>query len=224
MQAYSASQKKFIDIPDNGQNINTNQNPSINQNTTNNSDDQIAQLQQILGMMALKKGDITTAASLLIPKKTKTFAESSTTGDKTNLQTAWDTLALISRSQNELNKVKNQIPSGIFGALASKLSDTGIGSYLYTPEVRQTIGDLTKLQGMGDRSLIGGRMSGYLLKTLGVGFPQLTNSSKQNLYMLAQMKQDIANKLGSTADAYGLNSVDELPGSEIYSKYLQDNQ
>lgn len=162
---------------------------------------QSSALQRLLGLYALSKGDPSQAWGILKPTAPKKQFSDAAVEKINNTR---DTLDRVDRLIGVLNQKGSSFPQGFMGKLAEKYVSTGAAGTFggLDPQVQQAIGDMLLLRGQGDRQLIGGRLTGYLLDRLGVGFPGVEKSSATNLRHLTQLKKTLISDL----DAYAKNS------------------
>jgi hypothetical protein len=133
-----------------------------------------------------------------------------------------DTLDRVNRIIAVLQKNGDKFPQGYKGKIAEKLVSSGLAGSMPTlanafgldSETQQAIGDMMLIRGQGDRMLIGGRMTGYLLDRLGIGFPGVEKNSETNLRHLNQLKKTLLSDLSSFASNSGFKSINQIPGME----------
>lgn len=138
--------------------------------------------------------------------------------DKANQTNA--TLQSITRAQDAIAHSKklqgfldaNPLEKGVI-EMAIKSGNQNLLDHIgFSPSDIKAIGDLTTLSAIGDRDLIGGRLSGYLSGALNTAQPSVYKGSKDNQQFLKSLKENIANGVGNYSKQYGYGSAYDVPG------------
>jgi hypothetical protein len=138
--------------------------------------------------------------------------------DKANQTNA--TLQSITRAQDAIAHSKrlqgfldaNPLEKGVI-EMAIKSGNQNLLDHLgFSPTDIKAIGDLTTLSAVGDRDLIGGRLSGYLSGALNTAQPSIYKGSKDNQQFLQTLKDNIANGVTNYSKQYGYGSPYDVPG------------
>lgn len=148
--------------------------------------------------------------------------------DQDSLTNTVDLMNRVQRIVNVYNKYKDKIPQGKIGEYQKFLITNHvpgtpvIGPMLagdIPPDLQQAITDMIALRGQGERQIIGGRLTGYLLQVLGPAFPGIDNMADLTKAQLSTLQQGINNKLKVFAKSAGYNDVNEL--MQTYSQDLE---
>lgn len=134
-----------------------------------------------------------------------------------------NTVDLMNRVQRIVNvyaKYGDKIPQGKIGEyekflLQNHIPGTPIlgditGANNIPKDLQQAITDMIALRGQGERQIIGGRLTGYLLNVLGPAFPGIDNMADLTRSQLTNLQKGINNKLNVFAKSSGYDSTDEL--------------
>jgi hypothetical protein len=140
-------------------------------------------------------------------------------GDQDALKSTAQTMDIINNVTDMVNKYGQSgflglsgFPSGPGAQLDQFLS--GMGINIKPTDELGALNQLTQLQGVGDRTLIGGRLTGYLLNALGPAFPTTGKSSKLNMQQFTAMRQALLNSATELAKSQGFDNAAELFVSE----------
>lgn len=114
----------------------------------------------------------------------------------------------------EIYNLLGNVPGG--QALAQKflgLSDNGM----------QALSNFTKLQASGDRQLVGGRVSGYMVDLFGKAQPGIGRSVSDNVNQLNNFSDQIDKNLNLYAKNHGFSQWQDVPGLSAYDNQLSGN-
>lgn len=131
------------------------------------------------------------------------------TADRGDLSNTITTLNAVDNVLSTMQKYGGKFPSGPMASMDQFLGQHGLPSFANTDELT-ALNQLTQLQGLGDRELIGGRLTGYLLNVLGPAFPGIQKGTKLNTAQLNNMKLTLMNGLNSLAKYQGYDNAAQM--------------
>lgn len=145
--------------------------------------------------------------------------------DITDLGNATETLRVIDNVLAAEKKYGNKFPTGWLAGIqqniGNAMGNAGPALSGLSPEELKALNNIKQLQGLGDRQLIGGRLTGYLLNALGPAFPSVQKGQQLNVSQLTDMRNQLIGGLNSLATKQGFNNSQELLQSQNnpYSLY-----
>lgn len=150
--------------------------------------------------------------------KLSTADEAKATNLRSTLETI-DNLQVQLQSNRSLQKVignplaiqtldmASKVPGGL--AMAQKM--LGLDD-----QAVRALSEFITLQGQGERDMIGGRLSGYMLNVFGKAFPSMNQALSANGALLSSLKSRITNSADIYSQNNGFGTWQNLPGFEDY--------
>lgn len=126
------------------------------------------------------------------------------------------------RMISDLKKVRRNIVSGeldsymggVGGNWANLLTDPKLASAL-PDKVHETAQILRSFQAVGERSAVGGRITGYLMDRLAPAFPNLAQGKVKILDSVDRYIENGETNMDNTARSLGYSGIDEFPYYQI---------
>lgn len=141
------------------------------------------------------------------------FPSPPTGQDLTTVMGSRDALSKIDEAMSLLEKVPT---GGIQGNISNfRLQHPGLNSLLPfkpSPDAQKLYDALLSLRSLGERSQVGGRLSGYMLNALGTQFPTLVKDKQTLQNELSTMKQLAQQDLNTIAQSKGYSDFTQMPG------------
>lgn len=123
-------------------------------------------------------------------------------------------LAQVRKAQDILQR--NDIPVGGLGGMLQKgLISNNLTRGMADKDVRALNDILTQLRTVGEKSAIGGRLTGYLLNQLNPAYPSIDKPKEDILSQLHNMEVLGQQDLQNLAKSKGWNNLSEVPGFGI---------
>lgn len=130
----------------------------------------------------------------------------------------------------DLNWLKNTINSGLLdkymgilgGNYADLLSNPKTASLL-PDDVHKALRILTQFKVLGERTAVGGRITGYLLDKLGPGFPDLAQGKNKVLSAIDDAIENGTTNIESLATQKGYMNLNEFPYYKIGSTSVDES-
>jgi len=142
------------------------------------------------------------------------------------------TLQTITHAQDQLTHsaaLKSVLSSPWQKGLAELAINSGHqemlkGQFGLSDQDVKALGELSALNAIGDKSLIGGRLTGTLTNALSPSQPGLSKSADQNLVGLKQLKANLTTSMANYAKQYGYKSAYDIPGIAPFKVKMSNGQ